>query len=99
MTVLESEEDTDKRSVPPRKKFCLSISNRERTFPSTIPQPPHTSSRGGLFDRPDFLYSTYLYLVLSYSIISILFSIMIFKILFVLSRYRQNDEWLPQSIE
>ncbi|XP_043677639.1 ubiquitin carboxyl-terminal hydrolase 1 [Vespula pensylvanica] len=58
MTVLESEEDTDKRSVPPRKKFCLSLSNRERTFPSTIPQPPHTSSRGGLFDRPDFLYST-----------------------------------------
>lgn len=61
MTVLESEEDTDKRSVPPRKKFCLSLSNRERTFPSTIPQPPHTSSRGGLFDRPDFLYSTYIF--------------------------------------
>lgn len=60
MTVLESEEDTDKRSVPPRKKFCLSLSNRERTFPSTIPQPPHTSSRGGLFDRPDFLYSMYI---------------------------------------
>lgn len=56
MTVLEAEEDTDKRSVPPRKKFCLSLSGRGRAIPIVAQQPPHTSVRGGLLDRSDFSF-------------------------------------------
>lgn len=58
MTVLETEEDADKRSVPPRKKFCLSLSGRGRAIPIVVPQPPPTSTRGGLLDRTDFSFST-----------------------------------------
>ncbi|XP_011162218.1 ubiquitin carboxyl-terminal hydrolase 1 [Solenopsis invicta] len=58
MTVLETEEDADKRSVPPRKKFCLSLSGRGRAIPIVVPQPPLTSTRGGLLDRTDFSFST-----------------------------------------
>lgn len=58
MTVLETEEDADKRSVPPRKKFCLSLSGRERALSSNISQAPHTSTRGGLLDRGGLAYST-----------------------------------------
>ncbi|KAG7211861.1 hypothetical protein KM043_011082 [Ampulex compressa] len=57
MTVLETEEDPDKRSVPPRKKFCLSLSGRERIF-SNISQVPRTSAKESLLDRQDFAYST-----------------------------------------
>lgn len=53
MTILEAEEDADKRSVPPRKKFCLSLSGRGRAIAVVAPQPPRTSVRGGLFDRLD----------------------------------------------
>ncbi|XP_011068657.1 PREDICTED: ubiquitin carboxyl-terminal hydrolase 1 [Acromyrmex echinatior] len=58
MTVLETEEDADKRSVPPRKKFCLSLSSRGRAIPIVVPQPPPTSTRGGLLNRTDFSFST-----------------------------------------
>ncbi|XP_032668927.1 ubiquitin carboxyl-terminal hydrolase 1 [Odontomachus brunneus] len=58
MTVLETEEDADKRSVPPRKKFCLSLSGRGRVITTIIPQPPHSSARGGLLDTSDFAFST-----------------------------------------
>lgn len=56
MTVLETEEDADKRSVPPRKKFCLSLSGRGRAIPIVVPQPPPTSTRGGLLDRTDLSF-------------------------------------------
>jgi len=56
MTVLEAEEDADKRSVPPRKKFCLSLSGRGRAIPITASQPPRTSVRGGFLDIPEFSY-------------------------------------------
>jgi len=57
MTVLEAEEDADKRSVPPRKKFCLSLSGRGRAIPIAASQPPpRTSVRGGFLDIPDFSY-------------------------------------------
>ncbi|XP_029677240.1 ubiquitin carboxyl-terminal hydrolase 1 [Formica exsecta] len=58
MTVLETEEDADKRSVPPRKKFCLSLSGRRRTTPIVVSQPPHTSTRGGLLDTSNYSLST-----------------------------------------
>ncbi|XP_018405152.1 PREDICTED: ubiquitin carboxyl-terminal hydrolase 1 isoform X2 [Cyphomyrmex costatus] len=58
MTVLETEEDADKRSVPPRKKFCLSLSGRGRAISVVVPQPPPTSTRGGLLDRTGFTLST-----------------------------------------
>ncbi|CAK9804170.1 Ubiquitin carboxyl-terminal hydrolase 1 [Anthophora plagiata] len=58
MTVLETEEDADKRSVPPRKKFCLSLSGRERTISSNISQAPSTSERESLLNRNPFAYST-----------------------------------------
>lgn len=60
MTVLETEENADKRSVPPRKKFCLSLSGRRRAVPIVDPQPPPTSTRGGLLDSTDFSFSTYI---------------------------------------
>lgn len=60
MTVLETEENADKRSVPPRKKFCLSLSGRRRAVPIVDPQPPPTSTRGGLLDRTDFSFSMYI---------------------------------------
>ncbi|CAL1682780.1 unnamed protein product [Lasius platythorax] len=58
MTILETEED--KRSVPPRKKVCLSLSGRRRTIPVAVvvSQPPHTSTRGGLPDTSDYSLST-----------------------------------------
>ena len=54
MTILETEED--KRSVPPRKKVCLSLSGRRRTIPVAVvvSQPPHTSTRGGLPDTSGY---------------------------------------------
>lgn len=58
MTVLETEEEADKRSVPPRKKFCLSLSGRGRAIPIVVTQPPHTSTRGGLLDTSDYSLST-----------------------------------------
>lgn len=58
MTVLETEEDADKRSVPPRKKFCLSLSGRGRAIPIVVSQPPRTSTRGGLLDTSDYSLST-----------------------------------------
>lgn len=57
MTVLETEEDADKCSVPPRKKFCLSLSGRGRAIPIVVSQPPHTSTRGGLLDTSDYSLS------------------------------------------
>jgi len=65
MTVLETEEDADKRSIPPRKKFCLSLSGRGRAIPIVVPQPPPTSTRGGLLDRTDFSFSTYISFIYS----------------------------------
>lgn len=56
MTVLEAEEDSDERSVPPRKKFCLSLPRREHNIGRTIAQPPHTSTRGGFFVGQDLPY-------------------------------------------
>lgn len=58
MTVLETEEDADKRSVPPRKKFCLSLSGRERTISSNISQAPQTLVRESLLNRDTYTYST-----------------------------------------
>lgn len=58
MTVLETEEDADKRSVPPRKKFCLSLSGRERTISSFISQAPQTSERESLLNRDTCTHST-----------------------------------------
>lgn len=59
MTVLETEEDADKRSVPPRKKFCLSLSRRPVGRATIITsQPPHTSTRGGLLDTSNYSLST-----------------------------------------
>lgn len=47
MTVLEAEEDEDEQLVPPRKKFCLSLSGRSKSIAKTTSQPPRTSTRGG----------------------------------------------------
>ncbi|XP_012260613.2 ubiquitin carboxyl-terminal hydrolase 1 isoform X1 [Athalia rosae] len=47
MTVLEAEEDEDEQLVPPRKKFCLSLSGRGKALAETTVQPPRTSTRGG----------------------------------------------------
>ncbi|KAK1121478.1 hypothetical protein K0M31_010281 [Melipona bicolor] len=58
MTVLETEEDADKRSVPPRKKFCLSLSGRERTISSFISQAPQSSERESLLNRDTCTHST-----------------------------------------
>ncbi|XP_057321088.1 ubiquitin carboxyl-terminal hydrolase 1 [Microplitis mediator] len=58
MTVLEAEEDSDERSVPPRKKFCLSLSRRDHNINKTITQPPHSSTRGGFYEDQDLPYST-----------------------------------------
>ncbi|XP_034934183.1 ubiquitin carboxyl-terminal hydrolase 1-like isoform X1 [Chelonus insularis] len=58
MTVLEAEEDSDERSVPPRKKFCLSLSRRDHNISKNITQPPHSSSRGGFFEDQDLPYNT-----------------------------------------
>ena len=58
MTVLETEEDADKRSVPPRKKFCLSLSGREGTISSSISKLPQTLARETLSNRDPFKYST-----------------------------------------
>lgn len=57
MTVLEIEEDTDKRSVPPRKKFCLPRS-RERIHFSNTSQVPQASNRESLVNTDTFTYST-----------------------------------------
>ncbi|KZC05514.1 PREDICTED: ubiquitin carboxyl-terminal hydrolase 1 [Dufourea novaeangliae] len=56
MTVLETEEDADKRSVPPRKKVCLSLSGRERTVSTSISQASHTSARESLLNKEIFTY-------------------------------------------
>lgn len=56
MTVLEIEEDTDKRSVPPRKKICLSLSGRERIL-SNISPVPKALNRERLVNRDTFTYS------------------------------------------
>lgn len=58
MTVLETEEDADKRSVPPRKKFCLSLSGRERTISINTSQAPQTSEREGLLNKDTCTHST-----------------------------------------
>ncbi|XP_011313058.1 ubiquitin carboxyl-terminal hydrolase 1 isoform X2 [Fopius arisanus] len=58
MTVLEAEEDSDERSVPPRKKFCLSLSRRDHNINKNLSQPPHSSTRGGFFEDQDLPYST-----------------------------------------
>ncbi|KAK0168242.1 hypothetical protein PV327_002066 [Microctonus hyperodae] len=58
MTVLEAEEDSDERSVPPRKKFCLSLTRRDHNITKNITQPPHSSTRGGFFEDQDLPYST-----------------------------------------
>ncbi|XP_053975823.1 ubiquitin carboxyl-terminal hydrolase 1 [Hylaeus volcanicus] len=58
MTVLDTEEDADKRSVPPRKKFCLSLSGRERTISNNVSQAPQTSVKDSLLNREIFTYST-----------------------------------------
>lgn len=57
MTVLETEEDADKRSVPPRKKFCLSLSGRERTISINTSQAPQTSEREGLLNKDTCTHS------------------------------------------
>ncbi|XP_076247058.1 ubiquitin specific protease 1 [Calliopsis andreniformis] len=57
MTVLEKEEDADKRSVPPRKKFCLSLSGRERTI-SNISKAPQILARESFLNRETFTHST-----------------------------------------
>ncbi|XP_043256220.1 ubiquitin carboxyl-terminal hydrolase 1 [Colletes gigas] len=57
MTVLDTEEDADKRSVPPRKKFCLALSGRERTI-SNISQASQTTVKESLLNRETFTYST-----------------------------------------
>ncbi|XP_012289021.1 ubiquitin carboxyl-terminal hydrolase 1 [Orussus abietinus] len=46
MTVLEAE-DTDERSVPPRKKFCLSLTGRGHLPSKIVSQPPQLSTGGG----------------------------------------------------
>lgn len=61
MTVLETEEEADKRSVPPRKKFCLSLSGRGRVITNVTLQPPQSSGRGGHLDTPDLALSIYTY--------------------------------------
>lgn len=63
MTVLETEEDADKRSVPPRKKFCLSLSRRPVGRATIIiSQPPHTSTtRGGLLDTSNYSLSMHIF--------------------------------------
>lgn len=58
MTVLETEEDADKRSVPPRKKFCLSLSGREGTISSSISKLPQTLARETLSNTDPFKHST-----------------------------------------
>ncbi|XP_076172616.1 ubiquitin specific protease 1 isoform X2 [Ptiloglossa arizonensis] len=58
MTVLDTEEDADKRSVPPRKKFCLSLSGRERTISTNISQVPQILVKESLLNRETFTYST-----------------------------------------
>lgn len=57
MTVLDTEEDADKRSVPPRKKFCLSLSGRERTISTNISQVPQILVKESLLNRETFTYS------------------------------------------
>lgn len=59
MTVLETEEDADKRSVPPRKKFCLSLSGRERTISSNITRAQQISEREKLLKKDTFTSSMY----------------------------------------
>lgn len=58
MTVLEAEEDADKRSVPPRKKLCLSLSGRARTISNNISQAPQISERESLLNRDTYTHST-----------------------------------------
>lgn len=65
MTVLETEEDADKRSVPPRKKFCLSLSGRRRAIPIVVSQPPHTSTRGGLLDTSNYSLSMHIFFLIT----------------------------------
>lgn len=64
MTVLEAEEDSDERSVPPRKKFCMSLSRRDHNISKTITQPPHSSTRGGFFEDQDLPYGKMVFLFL-----------------------------------
>ncbi|XP_076301724.1 ubiquitin specific protease 1 isoform X1 [Lasioglossum baleicum] len=58
MTVLDTEKDADKRSVPPRKKLCLSLSGRERAVSVNISKVPHVSTGESLLNRVTFPYNT-----------------------------------------
>lgn len=62
MTVLETEEDADKRSVPPRKKFCLSLPSRERTV-SSICKTPQVLAKEGHLNKETLTYSKYMILL------------------------------------
>ncbi|XP_066586356.1 ubiquitin carboxyl-terminal hydrolase 1 [Prorops nasuta] len=60
MTVLETDEDSDERSVPPRKKFCLSLkelATRDKLTNKNKPEPPQ-NLRGGLIADKEFTLST-----------------------------------------
>ncbi|XP_046470292.1 ubiquitin specific protease 1 isoform X1 [Neodiprion pinetum] len=59
MTILEAEEDEDELLVPPRKKFCLSLSGRSKSLTAkTTCQPPRTTTRGGTLNKYPFLNET-----------------------------------------
>lgn len=64
MTVLETEQEADKRSVPPRKKFCLSLSGRRRPISIVVSQPPHTSTRGGVLDTSNYSLSMHIFFLI-----------------------------------
>lgn len=56
MTVLEAEDDTDERSAPPRKKFCLSLSGRSRSVVGKTNFEPTVG--GGVLDRQSISFGT-----------------------------------------
>lgn len=64
MTVLEAEEDTDERSAPPRKKFCLSLSGRNRSVGKTISEPPRATVGGGVLDQQSISFGKFLFIYL-----------------------------------
>lgn len=58
MTVLEAEDDTDERSAPPRKKFCLSLSGRSRSVVGKTNFEPTVG--GGVLDRQSISFGKFL---------------------------------------